>query len=251
MIGKLIMSNAVLRKIKIRRFFILTARKIRKRIEGYGTIESVLTKEQTLDIKVDKTKKYKSTLAVAVCGLAIGVSHMATLSVKYNKNVSRKAMFIVGGVVSVISSYVWYNYVDAANEGISEEDIEMMVEMVNGADMISKNPGHSSFKSMDIIHTIITGKPHVDPEDYIEEEPEEEKRDTEYDVFGKVQRVEDDEKESSSDIKRSVFGTPMSSRVGKRLANTSRSPFIPVEEVEEEDEEEDRSPSIRESWLDL
>ena len=122
-----------------------------------GTPSSLLGYDILPPEKANREKKYKSTLAVAVAGAAIGVSHIAAVSGKYRKTISGRNTLVIGLATGVITAGVWYNYIDAAYDGVTEDDIGMMFEMANSTGYGSLDDDGDSAKAVDILHTIVTG----------------------------------------------------------------------------------------------
>jgi hypothetical protein len=240
------MSKSTLRGIRFRRFLHKTFRDVRGifTYRGQGTPEDVLDISDEPDSNIDKVKKYKSTAAVAVCGVAIGISHVAALSAKYNRAVSNRNTLIIGVGTGVLISGVWYNYVDASNEGVTEQDLNMMFEMANGTGLGSLTEDSDSAKSLDILHTIVTGNTSEGSSKSRFDKDESSDKETKTDnVFGVAQKFT--ESTERSDVRSSAFS---GISVGKSLS--SRKSFLPDMD-KENDLEDTESSSIREHWLDI
>lgn len=236
----------------IRGGFLKAKRKLSRSNEG--TAESVLGNCILPPDKSNREKKYKSTLAVAVAGTAIGVSHVAAVSGKYRKVVSGKSTLGIGIIVGGITSAIWYNYIDAAYDGVSEEDISMMFEMANSTGYGSMDDDNDSAKAVDILHTLVTGKV-VDQESTsnsmfaYEDDEEDEFTTTSEDVFSqKVSFSDDNENKFGGSSAKSSFGGFGGGGIGKSLGkSTIRKSYLPdLDRVESEEVTE-----AEEGWMDF
>lgn len=201
--------------------------------------------------KANREKKFKSTIAVAVAGTAIGVSHVAAVSGKYHKNVSGKSTILVGLAVGAVTSAVWYNYIDAAYNGVTEEDISMMFEMANSTGYGNIDDDDDSIKAVDILHTLVTGK--VSESDgtsesmfnYEEDEVDDDVGDDSDDnVFGKKVSFSSGETTRATTTASSGFGR---TGIGKSLGNNRKS-YLP--DLDRQEVEETKS-DVGDGWMDF
>ena len=227
---------------------------IKRKISGSneGTPDSIFGEIITKD-SGNKEHKYKSTLAVAVAGTAMGVSHVAAVSGKYSKKVSGKGTLGVGLAVGAVTAGIWYRYIDAANDGISEDDISMMFEMVNNTGFGSIDDDGDSAKAIDILHTVVTGK--VDDEassgkseslfKYDDEDDKgDEDDDEDANLFTQKASFSDSKSTSAPTVKK--FG---STGIGKSIGgSTFRKSLIP--DLDKQDAEAERAEK-GDGWLDL
>ena len=181
-------QSKVLLKIKASRTARGVSSKVKNKLNksNEGTPDSIFGETILPASKPNKELKYKSTLAVLVAGTAMGVSHVAVVSGKYNRVISGKGTLGIGLAVGVITAGVWYKYVDAAYDGVTEEDISMMFEMANSTGFGSIDEDDTdSAKAIDLLHAMVTGKTgDTDKEVSLFEEEEDEDED-EDDVYGK------------------------------------------------------------------
>lgn len=201
--------------------------------------------------EVDREKKTKSTIVVLVTGIAMGVSHTVALSSKYGIKPTKKTTIITGLLSGAVMAYVWYNHVDAAEDDIHEEDIEMMFEMMSSSgfgDIDKEDFERENGKALDILHVIITGREYEEDDsisiDYEEEDDEDRTRDNAF--LNKADVREDNRIKDSG----SPFGRSKSIGISRPL--TSRTSLVPDEDDDEDDEDfGDIRDKPREGWLDI
>lgn len=235
-----------LRRIKLSRYVRKSLRNLKGKFsrDNSGTPSSLIKAPSLVSSSYNRERKYKSTLAIAVAGTAIGVSHVAAVSGKYRKDISGKSTLGIGIVVGVITSGIWYKYVDAAYDGVSEDDISMMFEMANSTGYGSLEDDDDNAKAVDILHSIVTGKTSESSSSsksmfkYDDEDDDEETEvDTDSSIFGKKVSFSDGESKSTSGIGigRSLF----------KGSDSVRKSFLPdLDRQEAEDKSE-----AREGWL--
>lgn len=239
--------KCTLLKIETSRFIRSTFRGLKSMVcrDKTGTPNSLAYGNISSNSGADREKKYKSTLAVAVAGTAIGVSHLAAISGKYRKKISGKSTLCVGLGIGAVTAGVWYNYVDAAYDGVTEDDISMMFEMANSTGYGSLDDEGDSAKAMDILHAIVTGKVEDSKETseslfkYEEDEEDEDDDDDDDNVFGKKVSFSDTSSKASTTNRFGSMG------IGKSLPNRGlRKSFIP--DLDKADKEE-----VADGWLDI
>lgn len=220
-----------------------------------GTAESLLGDSILPPDKSDREKKYKSTLAVAIAGTAIGVSHVAAVSGKYHKIVSGKSTLCIGLAVGFVTSAIWYKYIDAAYDGVTEEDISMMFEMANSTGYGNIDDDDDSAKAVDILHTLVTGKV-TDRGDnngsmfkYEEDEDDDDlDKSDNHNVFSQKVSFADTETTSTSiSSTRTGFG---SGGIGKSLSSSvTRKSFLP--DLDRQEAEEETRKDVEAGWMDF
>lgn len=238
-------------KIKASRAIRGVGRDVKKRLGrgNAGTPSSLFGGTILPPEKDNREKKYKSTLAVAVAGTAIGVSHIAAVSGKYRSVVSGKSTLCIGVLSGLVTAGVWYNYVDAAYDGITEDDISMMFEMANSTGYGNLDNDDDSAKAVDILHAIVTGK--VDEGKgksesmfkYEDEDDDDDDDDDDENVFSKKVSF------STPDSNTSTFGNR---GIGKSLfkssSSTIRKSYLP--ELDKQEAEGDDTDAA-EDWMDF
>ena len=150
-------------KVKVSRFVRGTYRKIKDKLQGYDSTaaQEVFGEDVRPMREINREKKFKSTAMIFMAIGAMGVSHVATYSVKYGVKILPKSTLVIGFITGSIGAYIWYNYVDAAYDDVGEEDVEMIFEFVTSCGYGNLNPRQFESeheKALDIIHTIVTGK---------------------------------------------------------------------------------------------
>lgn len=206
--------------------------------------------------ETDREKKFKSTSIVAIAGTAMGVSQVAAISSKYRIKTSPKSTIAIGLLIGVLTSAVWYNYIDAASEDVTEEDIEMMFEMSRNTGFGGMNQDEfqkENGKALDILHVMVTGKyedddPKMSIEYEDEDEDEEDGKSTVSadNVFGKKPNLSDGQGASTSGGG-NRFKPERSVGISKPLGSGRKS-FLPDLDREEAEE---RGNEPKEGWLDL
>lgn len=151
------LPNRTLLKIKISRFFRKCYAKIRSKLSGVSETTDPFGETITVEVDYDRANKLKSTAVVAVASVAIGINQLMNAANKTGKTVSRKGTLLFGLGTGAVSSYVWYNYMNAAANGVEEEDIMFMFDMVNNTGYGRLDEHEEGLKALDIMHTIITG----------------------------------------------------------------------------------------------
>lgn len=258
MIGRSSMWNKhsrTLLKIKASRLFRGAVHDVKRKVSkgNAGTPESLVNGTILPPEKANREKKYKSTLAVAVAGTAIGVSHVAAVSGKYRTSMSGKATLSVGLTVGMLTAGVWYKYIDAAYDGVTEEDISMMFEMANSTGYGSLDDDDDNSKAVDILHTLVTGKvsegggKSESMFKYDDDDEEDDDDDDDDNVFTKKVSFSDPNTKSSTS-KKSGFG---SGGIGKTLSKGkefSRKSFLP--DLDREEAEEGPK-EVQDGWMDF
>ncbi|CAL9959862.1 hypothetical protein VPHD148_0047 [Vibrio phage D148] len=238
-------------KVKVSRLVRGTYRDLKKKFSKnhVNAADDLFGGEDVRPVReVDREKKMKSTAIVFIAGTAMGVSQVAAISSKYRVKTSPKSTIITGLFIGVLTSTVWYNYIDAASEDVSEEDIEMMFEM-------SRNTGFGGMdqdefqrengKALDILHVMVTGKyEEDDPKvsiEYEDEGDDDNKTISENNVFGKKPNL------STPSTGDSRIKPELSVGISRPLGRGRKSflPDLDREEAEETVEEP------KEGWLDL
>lgn len=244
--------------IKVSRFVRGSLRDIKKKFRkgNEGTPSSVIGETILPPARANREKKYKSTLAVAVAGTAMGVSHVAAVSGKYRKTISGPYTLGVGLGVGALTAGIWYNYIDAAYDGVTEEDISMMFEMANSTGYGSMDDDDDSAKAVDILHTIVTGKvsdvsSKSESMFKYEEDDDDDDIDVDDNVFGKTVSFSDNEKPSFSSTKSSSTSGFGSGGIGKSLfkgKETSRKSFLP--DLDRQEAESEKT-EVEDGWMDF
>lgn len=150
----------VVLKIRISRFFRRMYRKIKCKIAGVDDVnqyDDIFGDAPVTEVCPNRGKKIKSTLVVAVSSLAIGVSQAATVSTKHGVPMSRNSILVFGVTVMAASSYVWFNYMNAANDGVTEEDIDFMFDLANNTSFGKFEDSKDGMKVFDVLHALTTG----------------------------------------------------------------------------------------------
>lgn len=257
-------------KVKVSRFVRGTFRKVKNKFsdDRAGAASEMFNEEVRPSREVDREKKTKSTIMVLVAGTAIGISQAATISAKYRIKTSPKATLGMGVVIGVATAGIWYKWMDAAEDDIHEEDIDMVFDMMQhtstrvfDVDLDRGNDKGEYFKHVDILHTIVTGKDNFDEKDDLKVEiPYEEDEDDKGDkkkssenkireedrVFGKKASFEDEDRGASTSGGGNRFKPERSIGISKPLARKS---FLPDLDREEADRKEQDQP--KEGWLDF
>lgn len=242
--------SRVLLGIKMSRFLRGSLKDIKKKFSkgNEGTPSSFVGETILPPAKANREKKYKSTLAVAVAGTAMGVSHVAAVSGKYRKTVSGPKTLGIGIGIGVLTAGIWYNYIDAAYDGVTEEDISMMFEMANSTGYGSLDDDGDSAKAVDILHAIVTGKVSEDSKSeslfsYEDEDEDDDESDEEgSSVFGKTVSFSDSEPKKVSGFGQGGIGKSLSKGNG-----LGRKSFLPVLDRQES---EGRT-EVGEGWMDF
>lgn len=251
-------------KVKVSRLVRGTYRNLKKKFDkGHvNAADDLFGGEDVRPIReVDREKKFKSTAIVAIAGTAMGVSQVAAISSKYRIKTSPKSTLTIGLLIGVLVAGVWYNYVDAASEDVTEEDIDMMFEMSRSTgfggmdqDEFQKENG----KALDILHVMVTGKyEEDDPKVSIEYEDEgdegDNKKVSEDNVFGKKPDLNSSSSDRSASSPRMGIGNTRidpsrSIKVSSSPISKARRSFLPDLDKEEA---ESKEVEPQEGWLDL
>lgn len=253
-------------KIKVSRLVRGTIRKIKRKLNkgNEGTASSFFDGEIVEPLRENNTEqKLKSSAIVFLAGSAIGVSQVITVCAKQRVKIAPKSILGVGVVSGAVIATVWYNFIDAAAEGVSEEDIALMFELMNNTGFY-ENPEampDDVVKGMDILHTIITGKEMDLDRDSgfdIEEEEVDDKDEVDEDdpynqgrvSFSDVSEDDDDDEDEGSPFK-SKRSRPTGISTGKPLFSPreprkGKRSFLP-----EGEDEEVEVKQTTESWMDL
>lgn len=271
-------AKRVVLKIRISRFFRRLYRKIKCKIAGVNEVtqyDNTSGEPQISDLNPVRAKKLKSTFVVAISSLAIGISQASAVSIKHGNPMSRNSIIAFGVSVSAISSYVWFNYMRAASDGVTEEDIDFMFELANNTGFGRLEDTEDGLKAFDILHAVTTGSyseyddDDEDEEFFIEsEDADEDKKDDDLDDEDAIREdaklftnkvsfteEEEDEDEDEDPPVRTSFGTVVSTKskgLGKpafskpRNKKTSLIPTSPIYSKDDEDDKE--TPS---DWLDF
>ena len=248
-------QSRTLRKIQASRCIRSAYKNVKKKFSkgNAGTPSSLIGETILPTVRGNREKKYKSTLAVAVASVAIGVSHVAAVSGKYSIKVSGRNTLCIGLAVGAITSAIWYKYIDAAYDGVTEDDISMMFEMANSTGYGSLDDDDESAKAVDILHTIVTGKVSdvgnksdsmfkYDDDD--EDADVDDEGDTDSSMFGKTVSFSDNSISKSSTNSKSI-GIGKSLKKGRGL---SRKSFLPdLDRQEAESDKED----AEDGWMDF
>lgn len=151
-------------KIKISRLRRKSVQWIKDRFNGKKPVKQPMFDDEEIIMEVpeedtrDKVKKYKSTALIAVIGLAIGIHHGTTIPSKFGKVWPKRDIMIGAVLCSFAMSYVWYNYVETAYEGVSEDDISMMLDFVSHTNINHIGDKEDTLRTLDIVHHVITGE---------------------------------------------------------------------------------------------
>lgn len=248
-------------KVKVSRLVRGTYRNLKKKFDkGHvNAADDLFGGEDVRPVReVNREKKFKSTAIVAIAGTAMGVSQVAAISSKYRIKTSPKSTIAIGLLIGVLTSTIWYNYIDAASEDVTDEDIEMMFEMTRNTgfggmdqDEFQKENG----KALDILHVMVTGKyeeddsrPTIEYEDSEDDEDENGKVNnlSKDNVFGKKPNLSDGYKSSTSG-----GGTRIKPERNIGISSplgSGRKSFLPDLDREEAEE---KSEQPHEGWLDL
>jgi len=196
--------------------------------------------------ETNREKKFKSTAIVFAAGTAMGISHVAAISSKYDIKVSPKGTMLTGLSIGLSTAGIWYNYIDAAEHDVNEEDIEMMFEMMSSTgfgdldkDEFKKEHG----KALDILHVMVTGKEEVEDDKVVfeyEDDDEDDDGISSDNAFATKPKITDNSSSSSGLRERSIG-------ISKPLRMSGRKSFLP--DLDREEAEEKAQP--REGWLDL
>ena len=245
-------QSKVLLKIKASRTARSTVQNVKKKFNksNEGSPDSMFGETILPSSKPDREHKYKSTLAVLVAGTAMGVSHVAAISSKYGRVMTGKGTLGMGLAVGAATAGVWYNWVDAAYDGVSEEDISMMFEMANSTGFGSVDEDDSdSAKAIDLLHVLVTGKQEDSGSEksLFDYEDDDEDDDDDDDVYGKKTSFQSETREperSSGGFGGIRTGKPLKGvkSYGKRNSN-----LPDIDKEDEDDGHKEEAPG----WVDL
>lgn len=151
-------------KIRVSRFLRGTYRKVCEKFSpsDAGSPDNIFG-EDIAPPSRNRSEKLKSTAVVFGTATTIIAGQYVSLGAKYSNPLSRKAVAMLSLGGAGVVAIVWYRYIDAAADGITEEDIDLMISMVEDTSFGSAFAKEDDYiKTLDVLHAITTGS--YDPE---------------------------------------------------------------------------------------